>query len=49
MKVSDTQIQEFIDMFGDSLPNYEHEPRKFLYYWQLYLQVLRRREYDRSK
>lgn len=48
MKVTDTQIQEFLDMFGDDLPNYEHEPRKFIHYWNIYMLEQRRKEWEQS-
>ncbi len=27
--------QEIVDHYGDELPNYAHEPRRFLYYIKL--------------
>lgn len=33
---TDQEIQEFIDMFGDSLPDPEHYPRTFAYFVRLY-------------
>jgi len=30
------QIQEFLDMFGDQLPDPKHYPRQFQYYVLLY-------------
>jgi len=38
MKIpGDNQLNGFIEMFGDVLPDPKHEPIKFLYYWRLYL------------
>lgn len=29
-------VNEMIEMYGDALPNPEHEPRRFAYYVKLY-------------
>ena len=33
----ETMRQEMIEMFGEKLPNPEHEPKRFDYYVQLFL------------
>lgn len=38
-KVTEDQIEEFNKMYGDVLPSYINEPIKFMYYWNMYLQV----------
>ena len=43
-KPTDEQLEELIEMFGDQLPDYNHYPRQFLYYWQIYLVEQRRKE-----
>lgn len=48
MRVTNEQLQEFLDKFGDVLPNYEHEPRKFMHYWNLYMLDKRRKEWEQS-
>ena len=32
----DEQIEEFLEMYGDRLPNPEHCPKEFAYYVMLY-------------
>jgi hypothetical protein len=46
IKPTDEQLEEFGEMFGDVLSNHEHEPRKFLYYWEMYLQVKDNEEFN---
>jgi hypothetical protein len=38
-EVTVEQIEDFNKMYGDVLPNHDHEPIKFMYYWNMYLQV----------
>jgi hypothetical protein len=33
--------EDLIQLFGDRLPNYEREPRRFGYYIQIYKHLLR--------
>lgn len=33
---TDQQVEEFIKMFGDSLPDPDHYPRTFAYFVRLY-------------
>ena len=41
--MTDQEIQkaydEMVEMWGDKLPNYEHEPIRFAYYVRLYKYV----------
>lgn len=34
--MTDTEIRELIEMFGDSLPNPEQYPERFLFYVSMY-------------
>ena len=34
--MTDEQIKEMVEMFGDKLPNPKHSPRQFEYYVLLY-------------
>ena len=47
-KVTDEQLEEFEMMFGDDLPGYVHEPIKFMYYWNMYLQVKNNGEFIKN-
>lgn len=42
------QIEEFDEMYGDELPSYTHEPIKFKYYWDMYLQVKNNESVDNT-
>ena len=37
--MTDEQIHELIEMFGDKLPNPTHNPRQFQYYVLLYKHI----------
>lgn len=37
MKLDEYQIKEFIEMFGNNIPDPEHQPKVFMYLVTLYL------------
>lgn len=37
--MTNEQIQEFLDMFGDRLPDPKHHPRQFQFYVLLYKHI----------
>jgi hypothetical protein len=38
-QITDEQLEEFNNMFGDVLPDYVHEPIKFMFYWNMFVQI----------
>lgn len=39
MVPNDIEINEFLEMFKDKLPNPQHQPRMFQYYWTVFKQL----------
>lgn len=38
-QMDDKEIQEFLEMYGNKLPNPEHCPKEFAYYVKLYKHI----------
>ncbi len=36
MKINDEELEKFIEMFGDQIPDYKHYPRTFMYYFNMF-------------